>query len=184
MNNEIFNRLLGLMEKLGLSVKNGTFNRAECAAYARAVCIASDEMENTIKNLFIDSAETQGLALFLSLIGRSPAETEEKSKQLVIESCSEDFGTRNLGDFENALADLGNGFGYEGHGCNLMIKRGEVSGTDFAEKLSEFLSDYAPGFCRIKIDGTSTDLGTKDEANLRWFEIDALNFPFSIIDNF
>lgn len=184
MNNESFSRLLGLMEKLGLSVESGTFNRAECAAYARAVCIACDEMESTMKNLFIDSAETQGLALFLSLIGRSPAETEEKSKELVIESVSEEFGTRRLSDFENALANLGNGFGYEGNGCGLMIKRGEASGTEFAEKFSDFITDYAPGFSRVEIDGTSTDLGTREAANLRWFELDALNLPFSVLDNF
>ncbi len=184
MNNEIFSRLINLFSMLGLSVEEGAYARAEAAAYACAAQAVLAEMENTEKNLFIDSAGTQGLALFLNLIGKNHGESDEKTRELVVDSVSKGFSTGSMAAFEHALRGLGEGTEYEADGSRLVLKPDTSSADEgFAEKLSDFLRDYAPAFSRVEIDGGGSDFAARDAAGRRWFELDGYNMPFSVIDS-
>ena len=87
-SNEIFSRLEGLMKKLSMSSERGSYTRAEMKAYAAGIALAAENMERVLKNLFIDTAENDGIALFLSMINENPAQTESESKQLIIDTVS------------------------------------------------------------------------------------------------
>ncbi len=66
MNDEIYSRLEGLMKSLGLSVNNGSFTKAEMKAYAAGIGLAQEKMKKAMNNVFIDTADEQGTAMFLS----------------------------------------------------------------------------------------------------------------------
>ena len=106
-SNEIFSRLEGLMKKLSMSSERGSYTRAEMKAYAAGIALAAENMERVLKNLFIDTAENDGIALFLSMINENPAQTESESKQLIIDTVSNQMQIYKKSEFDSLVASLG-----------------------------------------------------------------------------
>ncbi len=64
MNSEIYLRLENLMKRLGFSVSDGSFTKAEMKAYAAAISLAEAKMSEVLKNIFISTAEGLGISMF------------------------------------------------------------------------------------------------------------------------
>ena len=113
MNNEIYLRLEKLMKKLGFSVLDSSFTKAEMKAYAAAVSLAEEKMKNTLNNTFITTADHLGLSMFLSMIGETPASSSAKSKENVIAAVSDNRGFYSKSSFDSAVKELGSGTSYK-----------------------------------------------------------------------
>ena len=182
MNNEIYLRLEGLMKKLGFSVSDGSFTKAEMKAYAAAISLAETKMAETLKNTFISTAESPGLSLFLSMIGEKPASTNAASRENVISAVSDLRGFYTKSYFDNIVKSLGTGSSYTVSG-NVMdfSYKGNAYRPRF-DDYSKLITDYNP--CTVVVNNESGLAFSKwDTAAFRWYENDRRNIPFITLDN-
>lgn len=180
MNNEIYARLEKLMKSLGLSVKDGSFTKAEMQAYAAGIAIVHENMKKAMSNIFIDSADAEGTAMFLSMVSEKPAADAQMSKKLVINAVSDNPCIYSKTYFDSIVtADSKASYTVSGNimdfNCNLADYRMQL------EAYSKQISDINP--CTVVINnnvGRSFDAW--DSAALRWFELDRFEIPFITLD--
>lgn len=186
MDSEILNRLKKLMKALGLSVAEGSYTMAELKAYTAALELAFSKMEEMHKSLFIDTAEGTGLALFLSMVGKSYTGSIEQARQAVIEQVTQNIGKFMLSDFESRLNTLFGGFlppEYEVNGNVVTVKYVGVLDDTYMRYVSEFYNNDLPCFCMLSMDASGLPFFYLDSFELRWFELDALELPFYILES-
>lgn len=182
MNNEIYLRLENLMKKLGLSTSDGSFTKAEMKAYAAAISLAEAKMTETLKNVFVGTADNYGLSMFLSMIGEKPASTDSKSRENIISAVSDkrEFYTKTY--FDNVVKSLGSGSAYtiSKNVMNLNYS-GNTNRPEF-DDYSKLITDYNPA--AVIVDNKSGRAFSKwDSASFRWFETNQRNIPFLTLDN-
>jgi len=182
MNNEIYSRLEALMKSLGFSVNSGGITKAEIKAYAAGISLACDFMDNLLKNLFADTADFKGLAMFLNLINESSQETEEQARKLIYTAFSEKGGGFRLSDFEKALSETGSNAAYSVNGSFLVLSFAESAGRDFMERLGGFIKYNAPAGSVLMLDGNGLTFSGRDSLELCWYVLDGFGLPFSVID--
>ena len=181
MNNEIYLRLEKLMKKLGFSMLNGSFTKAEMKAYAAAVSLAEEKMKNTLKNTFIGTADDLGISMFLSMIGETPASTSSKSKENVISAVSDQRGFYTKSYFDSVVQSLGTGSTYTVSGSVMDLQYAGNTNRPMLDDYSKLITDCNP--CIVLVDNKSGRAFSKwDSASFRWFEIDKRNIPFSTLD--
>ncbi|MDE6659775.1 MAG: hypothetical protein K2K01_06650 [Eubacterium sp.] len=181
MNNEIYLRLEKLMKKLGFSMLNGSFTKAEMKAYAAAVSLAEEKMKNTLKNTFITTADNLGLSMFLSMIGETPASASSKSKENVISAVSDQRGFYAKSYFDNMVHSLGTNSSYTVSGNVMDFKYAGNTNRPMLDDYSKLITDYNP--CTVLVDNKGgRTFSVWEAAGFRWFEIDKRNIPFSTID--
>lgn len=182
MNNEIYLRLEKLMKTLGLSVNSGGITAAEMKAYATGVSLALNNMEILIKNLFADTADFRGLAMFLSAIGESSQKSENEARKLIYSAFTEGRGNCGLCNFEMALAEICKGISYSVDGNNITFSYSEKADGEFLKKLSIFIKNYLPAYCNVYLDGNGLTFEQWDKLEWFWYVLDSLYLPFSITD--
>ena len=180
MNNEIFNRLVRLMQSLMLSVEKGSYTRAEMKAYSAGIELAAQRLEDILKNLFADTADLSGLAMFLSLIGEKPAATQKESRRIITEAISAGRKVHTRSDFDKRLSSMGCSYSRSGNEIRLTFKSG--FGRSVLETISKFIKDYAPSTSMISPTGSGRGFSEWDALEMHWFEIDNLNIPFTIAE--
>lgn len=184
MSSSIFARLEALIKKLGLSAEAGTFTRAELKAYAAGISLAEKAIENALKNVFIDTADNTGLALFLSMISEKPKQTEELSKSAVIDAVS-DVGAIYAKDKFDSYLRIMLSCGptpYVINGNSMDFNYIGIKNKGMLEEYSKLINDFNP--CTVYVDNNGTGLHFYEWniANLRWFEIDSFSVPFLTIE--
>lgn len=180
MNSEIFARLERLMKSLALCVDEGSYTRAEMRAYAAGIELAAQKLEDVLKNLFADTADTGGLAMFLSLIGEKPAASQEESRRLITNAISAGRKTFTKDEFNDIVSSMG---------CSFSMLRNEIwlrMGSSFSKELLEnivkLIKYYIPSTSLLVPIGNGQSFAKWDGLRLRWFELDSLNLPFSVMD--
>ncbi|MDE6111586.1 MAG: hypothetical protein K2F65_06700 [Eubacterium sp.] len=181
MNNEIYLRLEILMKKLGLSVSNGSFTKAEMKAYAAAIRLAELKMTETLKNIFISTADYSGLSMFLSMIGEKPASTDTASRNNVVSAVSDNRGFYTKSYFDDIVQSFGTGSSYTVNGNTMDFSyKGSAYRPRF-DDYSKLITDYNP--CTVIVNNNSGFAFSKwDTAAFRWFENDVRNIPFITLD--
>lgn len=180
MNNEIYARLEKLMKSLGFSVENGSFTKAEMKAYAAGISIVQESMKKAMNNIFIDSADMQGTAMFLSMVNEKPAADAQTSKNLVIHAVSDNPCIYSKTYFDSVIQADGKASytmsdNIMDFNCTLADCRKQL------EAYSKQINDINP--CTVVINnnaGRSFDVW--NSAALRWFELDRLEIPFITLD--
>ncbi|MDE5605272.1 MAG: hypothetical protein K2I73_06805 [Eubacterium sp.] len=181
MNNEIYLRLERLMKRLGFSVSDSSYTKAEMKAYAAAVSLAEEKMKSILKNTFITTADHLGLSMFLSMIGETPASADSKSKENVISAVSDQRGFYTKAYFDKIVQSLGTGSSYTVNGNVMDLKYAGNTYRPTLDDYSKLITDYNP--CTVLVDNNSGRAFSKwDYAAFRWFEIDKRNIPFSTLD--
>lgn len=181
MNNEIYLRLENLMKRLGLSVSDGSFTKAEMKAYAAAISLAEEKMTETVKNIFIDTAGELGLSMFLSMIGEKPASDDAESRNRVISAVSDKKELYTKSYYDSLVAALGTGSSYtvSGNVMNFSYK-GALYRPCFDE-YSRLITAYNP--CTVVIiNGGGYTFASWDKAAFRWYETDSRSIPFITLD--
>lgn len=182
MNNAIYFRLESLMKKLGFSVSDGSFTKAEMKAYAAAISLAETKMAETLKNVFIDTADNFGLSMFLSMIGEKNASTDSESRKNIISAVSDKRGFYTKSYFESIIKTLGTTTKYI-VGGNVMdfSYEGNLYRPRF-DDYSKLLTDYNP--CTAVLNNKKgREWSSWDDASFRWYEINKFNIPFLTLDN-
>ena len=180
MNSEIFSRLERLMKSLMLSVEEGTYTRAEMKAYAAGIELAALKLEDVMKNRFADTASTSGLAMFLSLIGKKPAASQEESRRLIREAISAKRRALTNSEFEDYLSSIG--LFYVCAGNQLLISSKSAFSKEMITAIVKLINDYVP-CTSVVVPGRSGLMFDKwDGFSFYWFELDGLNLPFNILD--
>lgn len=180
MNSEIYARLEKLMKGLGFSVENGSFTKAEMQAYAAGIALVQKNMEKAMNNIFIDSADAEGIAMFLSMVNEKPAADAPASKSLVINAVSDNasiysktyFDSVTRADGKASYTMSGNMMDYN---CTLADGRKQL------EAYSKQINDINP--CTVAVNNyAGRSFGRWDSDALRWFELDRLEIPFITLD--
>lgn len=179
MNNEIFNRLEGLMKCLMLSVEEGSYTRAEMKAYASGIELAAQKLEDVLNNLFADTAGVSGLAMFLSLIGEKPAASQEESRQMITNAISAQRHVLTKKEFEKALVSRGLSYSVTGNEIWLLVPS---FNKKTIESIIEVGKDYIPSSSVMIVHGYGESFANWDSLGLRWFELDSLDLPFCIAE--
>lgn len=180
MNSEIFSRLEGLMKSLSLSVEEGSYTRAEMRAYAVGIGLAAQALEEVLKNLFVDTASTGGLAMFLSLIGEKPAASQEESRRLITNVISTGRRALTKSEFDMNLKAMG--FTYSVSGNEIRLSMQSVVTRKVLENIRKVVNDYVPCSSVLALVGNGRSFAEWDTLALRWFELDGLNLPFYIAE--
>lgn len=170
------------METLGFSVSSGGITKAEITAYAAGITLVCDFMDNLIKNLFADTADFKGLAMFLNLIGESSQETEKQARELIFKAFSDKGGSFRLDAFEKILSETGDDAAYSVSNGSLALSFSEPADADFMERLGKFIKYNAPVGSRLVLDGSGLEFSERDSLNLPWYVLDGYGLPFSVID--
>ncbi len=182
MNNEIYLRLENLMKRLGLSVSDGSFTKAEMKAYAAAISLAEEKMTETVENIFIDTAGELGLSMFLSMIGENPASDDAESRNRVISAVTDKRELYTKSYYDSIVASIGTGSSYtvSGNVMNFSYK-GDLYRPCFDE-YSKLLTVYNP--CTVVIsNGNGYTFASWDQADFRWYETDSRSIPFITLDS-
>lgn len=181
MNNEIYSRLENLMKCLHMSAEEGTYTRAEMKAYAAGISLAAEKMENVFKNLFIDSASDSGLAMFLSMIGEKPSETQEGSRQKIIDCVSSHREIFSKSEFDEIISSYGD-VTYAVYGNILEFTFKTPFGRRTFEILSKLVSDIVPCTSIVCADGKGQNFEAWGDLELRWYELDGYGLSFYALD--
>ena len=184
-SNEIFSRLEGLMKKLSMSTEKGSYTRAEMKAYAAGIALAADYMEKIFKNLFIDTAENEGMALFLSMINEKPAKTPEESKQLIIDAVSKQMELYKKSEFDALIASMGD-FGESSYKIDdniiTLYYAGFVDMPGF-RNFSQLCANHIPCFSQLSLASEGIQFFAWEELKLPWFKLDSVKLPFYVLDS-
>jgi len=184
-SNEIFSRLEGLMKKLSMSSERGSYTRAEMKAYAAGIALAAENMERVLKNLFIDTDENDGIALFLSMINENPAQTESESKQLIIDTVSNQMQIYKKSEFDSLVASLGV-FGESTYITDdniiTLYYTGLVDMLCFKDG-SDLCANHIPCFSQISMASEGVQFFVWEKLALPWFKLDSVKLPFYVLDS-
>ncbi|MDE5669885.1 MAG: YmfQ family protein [Eubacterium sp.] len=182
MNSEIYLRLEKLMKKLGFSVSDGSFTKAEMKAYAAAIDLAEAKMSEVLKNIFISTAEGLGLSMFLSMIGERPASDDAQSREMIISAVSDRRGLYTKSYFDSIIKTLGKDSSYTISGNTMIfLYKGNLYRPRFDE-YSKLITAYNP--CTVVVCNKSGYTCSQwEEAAFRWYETDSRSIPFITLDN-
>lgn len=180
MNSEVFSRLESLMKSLALSVEKGSYTRAEMMAYAAGIELAAENLEEVLKNLFVDTASTSGLAMFLSLIGEKPNASENSLRNMIRNAISSGVMWFSKTEFNGFLSSMGFTYSVSGNEIRLSMKSALTRKT--LENIRKVVNDYVPCSSVLTLAGNGRSFAEWDTLALRWFELDALNMPFYIAE--
>lgn len=170
------------MKTLGFSVSSGGITKAEITAYTAGITLVCDFMDDLIKNLFADTADFKGLAMFLNLINEPSQVTEAQARELIFKAFSDKGGSFRLDAFEKILAETGKDAIYHVSNGSLVLSFTEPAGADFMDRLGKFIKYNAPVGSRLVLDGSGLEFSEWDSLNLCWYVLDGFGLPFSIID--
>lgn len=180
MNSEIFSRLESLMKNLMLSVAEGSYTRAEMKAYAAGIELAAQKLEDVLKNLFADTADLSGLAMFLSLIGEKPAASQEESRLLITNAISAGRKALTKSEFNDIISSMGCSYGMLRN--EIWLRIGTSFSKDLLEKITKLIKYYIPSTSLLVTTGSGQTFSKWDGLGLRWFELDSLNLPFGVVE--
>ena len=180
MNNEIFNRLESLMKSLMLSVEKGSYTRAEMKAYSAGIELAAQRFEEVLKNLFVDTADISGLAMFLSLIGEKPASSQEESRRMITNAISAGRSALKKSEFDKIISSMG--YTYSVSGNEIKAAFGASFSRTVLESIAKLIRDYVPSSSVLAPNGSGRSFSEWGKLALRWFEIDAINLPFCVTE--
>lgn len=182
MNSEIYLRLENLMKRLGFSVSDGSFTKAEMKAYAAAISLAEAKMSEVLKNIFISTAEGLGISMFLSMISEQPASSNDKSRKNVISAVSDKIGFYSKSRFDDIVNSLGTGSSYTVSGNIMDFSYEGALYRPCLDEYSKLISSHNP--CTVLVDNKmGYAFSIWDAAAFRWFEIDKRNIPFVTLEN-
>lgn len=180
MNNDVFDRLYALFEGLGLKLQDGSLEMAELKAYCAALSLAGENGDKRLQNIFIETADGEGLSSFLGMTGGAFAKTDDETKSAVILACADGDRFITASDFENAVSSLAPGAQYCVSGTDFVLSLGGAElRRDTLQKLSEFFKGYAPACYRFTLGGLGKTWEELENPELRWHEINSLSLPFS-----
>lgn len=182
MNDEIYERLSLLFERLGINHEGGSVQNAEICGYSAGARLAKTAADGLFANLFIDTAGETGLSMLLSTVGEAKRETDEESRRAVISAFSGGGSFASADDFKNAVKAVDPDVQYDAYGGKLNLIYSSGVDREFFKRLKYFIKGYLPACYILKLCGDGLEWNMIEELNMSWQEIDGYKFPFSVWD--
>jgi len=183
MDNEILNRIIRLYTELGLNMQGGSADKGEAAAMAGGLLPVTRQLDKIFGNIFIQTADRDGIGMFLSLLNKSRTENTEADRAAVISSMAAHGGFLQESDFESRAAFISSAFEYEAAALQLQLK-GLITEKNYTafKAAAEFIKDYVPVCCSVDFAGSGMDFDALDGLDFYWFQLDDLDMPFNILE--
>lgn len=182
MDNEILNRITRLYSELGLNMQSGSDDKGEAAAMACGLKLITQQLDRMMKNVFIQTADKEGIGMFLSLINKSRTDNQEADRESVLNSmaCG---GYLQKSDFENNAALISSRFEYNASDLLVQLK-GLIAEKNYKslKAASEFVKNYVPVCCNVDFAGSGMDFDAFDALGIYWFQLDDIDMPFYMIE--
>lgn len=183
MNNTVFGRISNLFSQLGIDISSGSAGAGEARAYAAGFDFVNSAFDNVLKNIYVQTADTAGLCMFLSLIDEKPEEDLEDSRIKIIERFLKDGALLSFEEFETQFNQIA-------PDAEIVFENNLIAIRDFIKPVSSenliragrFLKKYAPAFSLIYLPGKGLSYENFDNLEMRWLELDEVNMPFYMLD--
>jgi hypothetical protein len=179
MNNEIYNRLVKLLQGIGISFSEKGISNGEIYAYANAIQNVKAKIKATIDEIFMLGTSVDDLSKYISLL---KIEKGDKSyhqlKAIIQQRLGQAFGDFDEEIFNNAFSQVGSGkYTITANGITFS----GVNGDDL-ERLGLFVSQYVPAFIRCKFSQSGLTFDNWEALDKSFFAFDNMDLPFEIID--
>ena len=181
--NSIYLRLRALLEQVGIEFSEHGISNAEIHAYASAIEMVRQRMQNVLRDLFIE--EGAQLEKYASLLNLDVSRYSQEVLVLeIIYRLSMDYGSFLTSDFEAAFDDVGSGHIMLSIDAPDMVPSARFSDVDAddLEQLGKFIEGFICFSQNVSHSGSGIDFESWDIWNQSFFRLDKLGLPFSIID--
>ncbi len=180
MNNPVFERLLSLMDSVGLAGEENSVERAEICAYSEAVFGIFNMLEQGINEIFSDTMGEKGVKMYCSLMNIDVTGNTEELKSKITERLSNGFYQLKASEFDSAAENTPGLVRVD----TLEEPVWEISpiNSDTLSAFSDFSDDYYPVIYRPNFEGGGMTFDFIDSMELRWYQIDGFKIPFWILD--
>ncbi|MGN1202386.1 MAG: hypothetical protein ACI4RF_03765 [Eubacterium sp.] len=181
-NNEIYKRLSGLFEKLGISFENGSREKGELMAYCTGIDSVQAELDLCFNQVFADTASGLGLSLFCELLSIDSSMDIDEKRRLIKQGLSQTYGDYIFGTMQQEIEKLGNGFSMTAEDFCLTIG-GSVKGNfDSLFELGKILEKYLPPCTVAEFSGDGLDFDYWDSTPYLFEDYDNFNLSFEFLD--
>lgn len=182
MNNEIYDRLKNLFEKINIDCDD-VFEKAEILTYSSILNELLINVETAFKNMFITSCSAKGIDYFLELLNIEKSENVQKDKENIINAFCDNSKVLSFSKMNSSLKDISK------TSEKLLLKRnfyirniGHLD-KDILSKISFYIYNFGACNYIFKLDGSGMNFENFSEFNFKWNDIDKLKLPFSIYDS-
>lgn len=182
MNSKIYERLFALYKQLGAEPNDKSADKAELLGLCAGLELAENAMNKNLLDVFLDTAGERGLAMFLSEAGEAARETQAESKRAVTQAFSQGGHFLTCIELEEAVKALNEAARYSVQNGAFVLESGLFWGREFLQKISDFAKDFAPAIYSLELGFDGVPFELWDDEELCWYELDALELPFSALD--
>lgn len=183
MSSEIFRRLDELTARLCGNVKTGVFSTGETAAYAAGLELAEKHAVILLKNLFVDTADSAGLAKFLSFTGENPGTSDEETRRNILNAVQRKKEFFKKPDFDKYILSL-NRSAYTVKGNEIRVRLNTEFGIMSFKGVSTLIKEYIPFMCALTLMGNGRTFSEWNSLQMTWQTLDGFELPFYVINKF
>lgn len=180
MNSKIFERLKSLFAQLSAELAQKSTSMAELKGYCAGLSLAQNDMDEAYANLFVDTAGEKGLGMLLSLVGEDKRDTDEESREAVINAFSNKDAIMSYDSFFEELKKISEDADFYCNGYAMLISHCLLPERDVLKRLSHFIKNFVPANVHIYLNGVGARWEFCEYLGLHWYEIDELALPFTI----
>ncbi len=180
MRNEVLERLSDLMDTVGIGGEDGSVEKAETTAYAQAVSLVVEMLEQGLDEIFIDTMSEKGLAMYCGLLDIDMQTDTQALKNKMITRLASGFSPLKSSEYDAAFDDtpgLKRVYTLTGLATELSPVNKETLAA-----FSDFIENYYPAVFCPRFDGNGMTFDFIESLDLRWFHIDGFCIPYSILD--
>lgn len=182
MNNEIYDRLSSLYEKLGISHPNGSAENGELIAYCTAIYNLYKSFELYFEQMFADTSSGLGLSLFCELFKIDSSLSDSRKRELIRQGLAQQYGDYTNGDFEAEIDDLAAAMYVNAENFVITID-GSVEGDDtLLPRLGRIFENYLMPCTLISLNGDGFDFDHWDTTLYLFKDYDNINVNFQFLD--
>ncbi len=176
----VYERLVSLLQTVGLAGAHGDILRAEVKAYAAAVSFVQHASEQVLSEAFADTMSQKGILMYCDLLKIESGETQEETIEKIISRLSEGFYIMETHEFRE-LEENATGYNVD-YTNNIKTITISPVNKETLSSVSDLVNHYYPVIYSPPITGSGLCFDSLDSLDIRWFEAEEYNLPFYIWD--
>ena len=181
--NRSFQRLVALLEPMGIRFDEGGISRAEMRGYSAGIALVEAYITAALAQAF--SENINGAKRYAALLNIDASRfTATRLSDEIRRRLSMNFATATVTEMETAFENVGSGSLelYHDNGEILAtMKFTDVEADDLTE-LGRFIESYACLSNRLGFDGSGLDFDGWGLWGQSFYKLDKMNLPFKIFD--
>lgn len=168
---------------LGIDTGSGTEGRGEAAAISAGFGLISELLDDMLNNIFVQTADGEGLKMLLSLINKGHSSDAEADRKLILNRFSKGWGYPDYDEFVKNLSRIGPFAECDINGTYIYITGAACPAlADSMLEAGSFIKEYMPAVCTPSFAGNGIRYEYFDWLDMPWFQLDEVNLPFYLLD--